>query len=128
MTHFNKRPKNIMRGGKYIAVFILVALAVSASRPLLCWKIDRNLQWKRAPCYSDEFNALMPWEQPAPVQPTATPEPWTPQPTDIPEPTATPTWTWKPTATVEPYPAPTYEPYPALEVWGGIETIKGWWK
>jgi hypothetical protein len=102
-------------------LLLVLLLFLCSARPLICWKIDRNtLEWKRAYCYSTEFNALAPNEQPAPVEPTATPEPYTPEPTDVPTatPTATPTetWEWKPTATWHsPYPLPTMptpEPYP----------------
>lgn len=99
---------------KYIRVILLSGvLLLTASRPLVCWRIGADLQWHRARCWSTEFHALAPNEQPAPVEPTATPEPYTPEPTDVP--TATPTEWWTATPThYEPYPYPTFEqtPYP----------------
>lgn len=100
---------------RILLTFCTLAFLLTASRPLICWRIGPDLQWKRARCWSTEFHALAPNEEPAPYtpEPTATPEPWTPEPTDVP--TATPTEAWVPSPTFSyPYPQPTFEvtPYP----------------
>jgi len=93
-----------------ILILVILALLLTAARPLICWKIDRNtLEWKRAWCSSTEFDT-----RPQPVEPvpTATPEPYI-EPTatlDWPLPYATPTFTPIP----EPYPV---DPYPMEWSW-----------
>jgi hypothetical protein len=91
----------------------LLALLVTASSPLLCYKIGWDLRWHRARCWSTEFEVgpVQPTEAPTatPMAYTDTPEP---EPSATPEPLPTATWSY-------PYPLPTMptlNPYPYMEV------------
>ena len=94
-----------MKKLRILLTICTLALLLLAARPLICWRIGLDLQWHRARCYSTEFDALAPGEQPAP---------YTPAPTATLEPA--PTWTWEPLPYQSPTPTltATAEPYPAL--------------
>lgn len=100
-----------------ILSLLLLALAVSASRPFICWTVkmtNNGPEIRRvygANCWSTEFNGKQELPDPT-IAPTDTP--WPTVTPELPLPYDTPT----PTA-IEPYPAPTstMPVYP----WGGFE-------
>ena len=102
---------------KRIFALLILALAVSASRPLICWTVKMTnsgpeiRQVYGSNCYSTEFDGKQ--DPPAPT-PEPTEIPWPTETPDLPLPYDTPTPT-----DIEPYPAPTstMPVYP----WGGFE-------
>ena len=96
------------------AFFVLIALAVIAARPLLCFTV-KDFKIKQVKCHSTEFDAVDPGEPiEEPTEYVIPTEPWI-EPTE--EPTLFPTdWYW-PSPTMEPYPGPviTPNPYPTEE-------------